>query len=82
MSLMAHHSPTPILQPTPLPELTSSLLSDDTDSTSNSSASVTQCPCCASPVIPDLATLAETIPDRELNMSTTPEDQFSNTLRI
>ncbi|RDH26464.1 hypothetical protein BDQ94DRAFT_177782 [Aspergillus welwitschiae] len=79
---IAHRSPAPILQPTPLPELTPSLLSDDADSTSNSSASVIQCPCCASPDIPDQATLAETIPDRELNMSTTLEDQFLNTLRI
>ncbi|GLA44391.1 hypothetical protein AnigIFM63309_003153 [Aspergillus niger] len=41
-----------------------------------------QSPCCASPVIPDLATLAETIPDRELNMTTTLEDQFLNTMMI
>ncbi|OJJ66183.1 hypothetical protein ASPBRDRAFT_666591 [Aspergillus brasiliensis CBS 101740] len=71
-----------LLQPTPLVELTSSLVLDDADSTSNSSASVMQCPCCASPDFPDLATLAETIPDRELNMSTSLEDQFLNTLMI
>ncbi|GKZ95674.1 hypothetical protein AnigIFM59636_009682 [Aspergillus niger] len=41
-----------------------------------------QCPCCASPDILDLATLAETVTDRELNMSTSLEDQFLNTLII
>ncbi|OJZ81144.1 hypothetical protein ASPFODRAFT_52169, partial [Aspergillus luchuensis CBS 106.47] len=79
---IVHHSPAPILQPAPLLELNSSLLSDDADSTSNSSASVMQCPCCASPDIPDLATLAETIPGQELSMSTSLEDQFLNTLMI
>ncbi|PYH67079.1 uncharacterized protein BO88DRAFT_466327, partial [Aspergillus vadensis CBS 113365] len=34
------------------------------------------------PVIPDLATLAENIPTRELKMSTTLRDQFLSTLRI
>ncbi|KAH8430027.1 uncharacterized protein LDX57_007698 [Aspergillus melleus] len=52
------------------------------DSPSDSSSSAAECPCCVSPPIPDLATLAEAIPDGEPGTLSlvTLEDQFLRTV--
>ncbi|PLB55525.1 hypothetical protein P170DRAFT_422061 [Aspergillus steynii IBT 23096] len=72
---------TPVLLP-PLQSLHSSIMPEYADSPSDSSSSAAECPYCVSPSIPDLATLAETIPDGEsgtLSLATL-EDQFLRTV--
>ena len=76
---------TPILQPTALQPLHPSILPEYADSPSDSSASTSECPCCASPPLPDLETLAEAIPDRGLDtpgLPSTLEGQFLNSMSL
>ena len=76
---------TPILQPTALQPLHPSILPEYADSPSDSSASTSECPCCASPPLSHLETLAEAIPDRGLDalgLSSTLEGQFLNSVSL
>ncbi|OJJ52019.1 hypothetical protein ASPSYDRAFT_165341 [Aspergillus sydowii CBS 593.65] len=76
---VVHRPGTSIFQPTALQALHPTFLSEYADPPSDSSTSTSECACCASPPLPDLETLAEAIPDRELDtpgLSSTPEGQF------
>ncbi|KAL2785331.1 hypothetical protein BJX66DRAFT_315013 [Aspergillus keveii] len=69
----------PIFQPTARQVVYPNVLSEYADSPSGSSASTSDCECCASPPLPDLATLAEAISDRGSDtpgLSSTLESQF------
>jgi hypothetical protein len=76
---------TPIFQPTALQKLHPSVLSDYADPPSDFSASTPECPCCASPPLPDLEPLAEAIPGRGLDTSGLPstlEGQFLDSVSL
>ncbi|GAA93344.1 hypothetical protein AKAW_11455 [Aspergillus luchuensis IFO 4308] len=76
---------TPIFQPTVLPELHPSVLSEYADPPSDSSASTPECPCCASPPLPDLEPLSEAILDRRLDspgLPSTLEGQFLDSVSL
>ncbi|KAL4862651.1 hypothetical protein BDV12DRAFT_207094 [Aspergillus spectabilis] len=86
MSQPVFHRPeTPIFQSTALQELHPNVLSEYADPPSDSSASTSECECCASPPLPDLATLAEAISDRGRNtpgLSSTLEGQFLDSVSL
>lgn len=76
---------TPILQPTAFRALHPSVLPEYADPPSDSLASTPECPCCASPPLPDLDTLAEAIPDPGLDtpgLPSTLEGQFLNSVSL
>ncbi|OJJ52273.1 hypothetical protein ASPSYDRAFT_52173 [Aspergillus sydowii CBS 593.65] len=82
---VVHRPGTPIFRPTALQELHPNILSEYADPPSDSSGSTSECACCASPSLPDLETLAEAIPDRELDrpgLSSTLESQFLDSVSL
>ncbi|KAL3469044.1 hypothetical protein BJX99DRAFT_265560 [Aspergillus californicus] len=82
---VVHRPKTPIFQPIALQELHPSVLSEYADPPSDSSASTSECACCASPPLPDLETLAEAIPDHGLDtpgLSSTLEGQFLDSVSL
>ena len=82
---VVRHPETPILHPTALRALHPSVLPECADPPSDSSASTSECPCCASAPLPDLETFAEAIPDCGLGtpgLSSTLEGQFLNSVSL
>ncbi|KOC07045.1 hypothetical protein AFLA70_559g000420 [Aspergillus flavus AF70] len=57
-------------------------LSESSGSESDQVSSTLECPCCRLPPVPELPTLAETIPQLDLNTSATLEERFLRTLAI
>jgi hypothetical protein len=82
---VVHRPELPICQPTAYQVVPPNVLSEYEDPPSDSSASTSECACCASPPLPDLETLAEAIPDRGSNtpgLSLTLESQFLDSVSL
>ncbi|PLB48187.1 hypothetical protein P170DRAFT_476830 [Aspergillus steynii IBT 23096] len=76
---IVHRPKTPTLQPNTLQALHPSVLPEYADAPSDSSASTSECPCCAPSPLPDLEALGEAIPECTLDtlgLASTPEGQF------
>ena len=74
-----HRPETPTLQPNSLQALHPSVLPEYADAPSDSSASTSECPCCAPSPLPGLQALGEAIPEctlGTLGLASTPEGQF------
>ncbi|EAW11452.1 uncharacterized protein ACLA_091500 [Aspergillus clavatus NRRL 1] len=73
---------TPAVLSTPLQKSLPNILSKNSDSESDPVSSTSDCPCCRLPSVPELSTLAEAIPQLDLNKSVTLEEQFLKSLAI
>jgi hypothetical protein len=82
MSHPVERPATPAAPSTLLQEPHPSILSESSGSESDPVSSTVECPCCRLPPVPELSTLAEAIPQLDLNTSATLEEQVLKTLTI
>ncbi|KAL2841286.1 hypothetical protein BJX68DRAFT_278658 [Aspergillus pseudodeflectus] len=76
MSHPVERPATPVVPSTPLQESQPSILSKNPGFESDLVSSTSNCPCCRLPPVPELSTLAEVIPELDLNKSATLDERF------
>ena len=82
MSHPTERPATPAVPSAPLQESHLSILSASSGPESDPISSTSECPCCRLPPVPEPSTLAEAIPQLDLNNSATLEERFLKSLAI
>jgi hypothetical protein len=82
MSHPVERPATPVVTSTPLQEPQPSIRSTSSGSRPDPVSSTSDCPCCRLPPVPELSTLAEAIPQLDLNESATLDERFLKSLAI